>query len=70
MASKDDKKAEKKAAIKKHKDARAALDANYEKELKAARANGQKYIGEETDEYLRLNRAVADAEQGVSWWRR
>jgi hypothetical protein len=66
VASKD----EKKAAIKKHKDARAALDANYEKELKAARANGQKYIGEETDEYLRLNRAVVDAEKDIAWYRR
>lgn len=61
---------EKKAARQRLKSAREALDANYERELSAARARGEKYIGEETDEYLRLNQAVIDAEKDVPWWRR
>lgn len=44
-------------------DARAALDDNSDRE----RAAG---ITEETDEYLRLNSAVADAEANASPWAR
>lgn len=43
--------------------ARDALDTNAD----AERAAG---VTEETDEYLRLNQAVANAEQGASWWAR
>lgn len=59
-----------KAAVKKYKAAKKALDDNYDKELAAARAKGQKYIGEETSEYLRLNGAVNDALKDVPWIRR
>lgn len=56
-------------AVKKYKAAKKALDDNYERELKAARARGEKYIGE-TAEYRRLNQAVLDAEKEVPWYRR
>lgn len=65
MSSKE----ENKKAVKEYKAAKKALDANYEKELKEARRAGRKYI-EETPEYLRLNRAVLDAEKKLPWWRR
>lgn len=62
--------AEREAAVKKYKAAKKALDDNYERELKQARAKGQKYIGEETPEYQRLNKAVNDALKDVPWIRR
>ncbi len=62
--------AERKAAVARYKNARKALDDNYERELAAAKAKGQKYIGEETDEYLRLNGDVVKAEKDVPWIRR
>lgn len=49
-------KEQKKAARQALKDARAALNANTDTE--------------ETDEYLRLNQAVIDAEKNVPWIRR
>lgn len=70
FSSKGQSPAEREAAVKKYKAAKKALDDNYERELKAAREKGQKYIGEETAEYLRLNRAVVDAEKDVPWIRR
>lgn len=63
-------KGETREAVKAYKAARKALNDNYERELGEARAKGRKYIGEETDEYLRLNRAVVEAEKNVPWWRR
>ena len=51
------------AAIERYTAARRALDEN-------ALADHAAGIAWETDEFLRLNRAVADAERGVPWWRR
>lgn len=53
-------KEETKAAIARLKTAREALHANSEREEAAG-------IREETPEYLRLNKAVLDAEQDVPW---
>ena len=50
-------------AVKKYKAAKAALHANQKAEQDAG-------IDYETDEYLRLNQAVADAEKNVPWHRR
>lgn len=44
-------------------DAQAALNAHGEQERQAG-------VTEETDEYLRLNEAVHDAEAHASWWAR
>jgi len=70
FSNKNQSPAEREAAVKKYRDAKKALDDNYERELKQARAKGQKYIGEETAEYQRLNRAVNDALKDVPWIRR
>ncbi len=53
----------KQAAIERYTKARRALDVNAIEEYEAG-------IDWETPEFLRLNREVADAERGVSWWRR
>lgn len=45
------------------KDAKQRLHANQEREERAG-------VTHETDEYLRLNRDVAEAEKHVPWWRR
>lgn len=49
--------------VEKLKAAKAALRANQRAEQAAG-------ITHETDEYLRLNRAVIEAEKDVAWWRR
>lgn len=53
------------------KAAKQAQDANYQRELKAAKKAGKKEIGE-TPEYLRLNTATNDAikrsGKAVRWW--
>jgi hypothetical protein len=51
------------AARREMKAARRALD---EEAARARRARNR----EETDEYLRLNNRVIQAEKNVSWWRR
>jgi len=53
----------KQAAIERYTKARRALDVNAIEEYEAG-------IDWETPEFLRLNREVAGAERGVSWWRR
>jgi hypothetical protein len=50
-------------AIERYAAARRALDVNAIEEYAAG-------IRHETPEFLRLNRAVAEAEHGGSWWRR
>jgi hypothetical protein len=60
----------KKAAVKKLKDARKALNDNQQKELREARAQGHKLIPDESDTYLSLNHAVAQAEKDVPWYLR
>lgn len=57
-------------ARKERKEALAALNKNYEEELKQARARGKEYIEEETPEYTRLNRAANDADAKVPFWGR
>lgn len=61
---------DKKEANEALKAARKALDENQQRELNAARKQGHKLIQEQSDEYLRLNDAVAEAEKGASWWLR
>jgi hypothetical protein len=50
-------------AIERYAAARRALDVNAIEEYEAR-------IDRETPEFRRLNRAVAEAERHVSWWRR
>lgn len=52
-----------KQALTRYTNALRALDDNAEWEKKHG-------IDYETDEYLRLNAEVAEAEQDVPWWRR
>ncbi len=51
------------AAAERYAKARRALDTNAIEDYAAG-------IDYETPEFLRLNRAVFDAERGVPWWRR
>jgi hypothetical protein len=56
----------KKAAVQKYKAAKQALAAHMDA---GVQKHGKRNVPE-SDEYRRLNKAVADAEPGVSWWRR
>jgi len=60
IANKGQTPGQRRAAIARYKAARKALNDNAERE----RAAG---ITQETDEYLRLNAAVVDAERDVPW---
>lgn len=54
---------DKREANQRLRQAHRALDDNGKRERRAG-------IKDETDEYLRLNQAVIDAEKDASWWAR